>query len=510
MQLRPYQIDGINQVASKYAKGETRIIYQLPTGAGKTVTFAALIERYLKAKNKETVVCVHRLELLKQTQRTLMRDFKIPSELIVANKKYINKSKVYIGMVETLNNRLKKNANWGHNIGLVIIDEVHIGNFKKLYDYFPNALIIGTTATPISASKKTPLKKFFTDIVTGPQIMELIKSGSLAPNITYSLKGIEPKKFGIKGGEYKQDVMAQEYSRSKNVHNTLAAFRKHCNNEKTIIFNVNINHSKLVTQTFVNAGYNCRHLDGTESSETRTDTFNWFKNTPDAILCNVGVATTGYDEPTIRNVIINKSTMSVNLWLQMTGRGSRMSPGKNFFRIIDMGANAKAHGDWSIDRDWADIFMNPDKPSKGGGIPPMKECDSCDALIHLRTMVCPHCSHVHVVQENYDMIKPDFEVLVSRINVERYHKETVEQGHKTFKTFFKILNTSITILKHKTAGIDVKYSDLDDAFNTFESKVKEWCKLSGVTYNKRIKDFTVQNWKKEIKYIFANKSKSLS
>ncbi len=503
IKLRPYQEDGINNIAHKYGQGIRRIVFQMPTGSGKSLTFAGLIHRYIQRYHKSALICVHREELLNQSRVSLYNGFKINSETIVAGKSHLRKSQVYVAMVETLNNRLKKHEQWADHIGLVIVDEAHVGNHKKIYDYFPNALIIGFTATPLAASKKDPLKNHFDDIVTGPQISELIDNHSLCPNMTYSLKGIEPKKFGIKRGEYDQTQMANEYSRSKNVHNTVAAYRRHCNNEKTIIFNVNIDHSKLVCQAFIDNGYNCKHIDGSEDKVSRAKIFQWFKNTPDAILCNVGVATTGFDEPTIKNVIVNKSTLSLPLFLQMTGRASRPAPGKDFFRIIDMGANAKMHGDWSLDRNWNDIFFYPDRPSKGGGVPPMKECDSCEALLHTRTMTCPHCGHIHEVTESYDMVAPDFELLVSRINVKKYHDEATERGHKPFKPFFDILNTSVTILKHRTNGMDLNYSDMEDAFKSFEVKVGEWCKLDGRPFGKSIKKFAKEQWMKKVSEMYG-------
>lgn len=192
-ELRQYQTTGINKLAHKFSLGILRIIFQLATGGGKTVTFAGLIHRYLSKQQKKVLILVHREELLQQAYKTLFQWYGITAAPITANINYLPNVMVYVAMVETANNRLKKNPNYFGNIGLVIVDECHIGNFKKLYDYFKTALIIGFTATPISSSKKDPLKNHFQDIVCGIDIPELIESGSLVPNRTIHIKNIDRK-----------------------------------------------------------------------------------------------------------------------------------------------------------------------------------------------------------------------------------------------------------------------------------------------------------------------------
>lgn len=282
-----------------------------------TITFAALIARYLEKFPKSIVVCVHREELLDQTRKTLYNGFGIDSEAIKAGRKHIPQSRVYVAMVETINNMLKNRPIWAAHIGCLVVDEVHIANFNKLYDYFDKSLIIGFTATPIAASKKDPLKNYYDQIVVGPQIEELIDMGSLCENITYGIKGIDTKKFGVKRGEFDNEVMGSEFSKSKNVQNCVDKYLEKGEGKKAIVFNCNVVHSKLVTQAFVDAGLNAKHLDGSEPKETRKKIFEWFSNEDDAILNNIAVATTGFDEPSIRNVVVNRSTMSLPLFLQM-------------------------------------------------------------------------------------------------------------------------------------------------------------------------------------------------
>ena len=69
--LRDYQLDSINKISLNFKNGIKRQILQLPTGAGKTITFAALVKRFISVFNKQVVICVHREELLSQTRSAL-------------------------------------------------------------------------------------------------------------------------------------------------------------------------------------------------------------------------------------------------------------------------------------------------------------------------------------------------------------------------------------------------------------------------------------------------------
>jgi type I site-specific restriction endonuclease len=87
----------------------------------------------------------------------------------------------------------------------------------------------------------------------------------------------------------------------------------------------------------------------------------WFKDTPDAILTSVGILTTGFDEPTVETIILNRATRSLTLYHQMIGRGSRRLPNKSEFKIIDLGNNVRRFGYWQDYINWHDAFRFPDR-----------------------------------------------------------------------------------------------------------------------------------------------------
>jgi len=516
MQLRPYQTKGIDDIAINFSKGIRKQIFQLATGGGKTITFAGLVDRYHRKFTKKALILVHRDELLTQTKNTFQNGFGARCDVITSKKTTANGySKVIVGMVETCFNRIKKQDKIFKDVGLLIVDECHIGNFKKIYEYFPDALIVGFSATPISGQKKDPLNNYFEEIVQGPSIHDLIDLGSLCENETFSLKGIPRASLKIKNGEYDIEDMGTKFSNSKNILNTVSAHQKLCNGEKTMIFNCNIEHSKLVNQAFIDAGYNSRHIDGTEPDNTRKEIIQWFKVTPGAILNNIAVLTTGFDEPTVSNIIINRSTMSLALWLQMTGRGSRPINEwfilnkqneypyklqlKSTFRIIDMGGNVSQHGDWREDRDWYNIFHNPAQVYDSEGEAPVKECKGCGEIIPAQAVVCKHCGHVHERIITYDMIAPEFEKLVDAINVGRIIEEC--EGRKEWAPFYQILGKTVTNLKYRAGGEEITFEIMSKSFEKMENKVKEWRRIKDMPYSKATREFAWKAFSEQISRI---------
>lgn len=509
---------GINKLASKFSMGIHKLIFQLATGGGKTVTFAGLIHRYLSKQQKRVLILVHREELLQQAYKTLYHWYEIAAAPVTAGTTYLPNVLVYVAMVETAYNRLKKNPSYFGEIGLVIVDECHIGNFKKLYEHFHSSLIIGFTATPISSSKKDPLKNHFQDIVCGVDIPELIASGSLVQNKTYHLRNVNRKELKIKNGEFDEVEMGRMFSGTKFVQNVIAAYKQHALGKKTIVFNCNIEHSKKVNDVFLAFGFPSRHLDGESDPRYRKQTLLWFKNTPGAILNNVGILTAGFDEPSVECVAVNRSTMSIPLWLQMTGRGSRPWPGKDYFLILDFGSNAIVHGDWCEKRDWQDAFFNPDKP-KEGGTAPVKECVGCGVMMHAGRKVCLHCGAVNIKPASYDEEVVSLELLDNRapfqVNVEALIQEyahKLKADGEPYKELAVVHEIKRQLIYHIQRVWRVKKMNDAIAFKLvglYQSQVAEWCRLKGKEFTPWLQRATKEWLQMELKRVFKWDTKSI-
>jgi superfamily II DNA or RNA helicase len=278
MTLRPYQETFINNIAASL-RSNSKVVAQLATGGGKTVCFSAICDRFTARNSTDILILVHREELLAQATKAI----RIPTQAVTAGMKSIPHARVYVAMVETAYKRLDKFT----NIGLVIVDEVHIGNFTKVIEHFTSQYIIGFTATPLAARKTNPLRNYFDDIVCGIDIPDLIEQGYLCPELTYSAAQIVDRaKLKMKAGEFDQAQMAAAFKAPKYIETTVNAYKAHSLGQKTIIFNCNVEHSMAVNAAFQAAGFNSRHLDA--DSPDRSEVLQWFANTPDAILNNIG------------------------------------------------------------------------------------------------------------------------------------------------------------------------------------------------------------------------------
>ena len=263
-------------------------------------------------------------------------------------------------MVETLNNRLSEQEFELKNIGLVIIDEAHYNSFRKLFGYFSEQVILGVTATPLSSNIKLPLKDNYNELIVGESISSLVSQQFLSKATTYSYDvNLRSLKIGI-NGDYTVSSSERLYGNYLMQEKLLYAYEEKAKGTKTLIFNNGINTSLFVYDLFRSAGYQVAHLDNTASKKERTLILEWFKKTPNAILTSVSILTTGFDEPTVESIILNRATKSLTLYYQMIGRGSRILKNKNSFDVIDLGNNFHRFGPWgSTNLDWQRIFKYP-------------------------------------------------------------------------------------------------------------------------------------------------------
>lgn len=363
-ELYAYQKGDIDAIFERLdnAPSKHHLLYQLPTGGGKTVIFSEIVRRYLANNDKKVVVLTHRIELCKQTSK-MLKGFGVSNKIINSKVKELpdqNEFSCFVAMVETLKNRINDEKLHLDNIGLVIIDEAHYNSFRKLLNSFKNAFILGVTATPLSSNIKLPMHQSYDELIVGDTISSLIDKGFLARATTYSYDvGLTSLKVGI-NGDYTVKSSDDLYTNTIMQEKLLHAYTERSLGKKTLIFNNGIHTSLYVYETFREAGYDIRHLDNTSSSEERKDILAWFKKTPDAILTSVGILTTGFDEPTVETIILNRATKSLTLYYQMIGRGSRKLPGKYEFTVIDLGNNAARFGLWSEPVNWQHIFKSPE------------------------------------------------------------------------------------------------------------------------------------------------------
>ena len=146
--LYDYQLRDLEQIFKELRDlpDGSNLLYQLPTGGGKTVIFSEITRRYIEQTGKKVVVLTHRIELSRQTSK-MLHGFGVSNKVINSEVKELidqDDYKCFVAMVETLNNRLQEGKVKINDIGLVIIDEAHYNSFRKLFKYFDKATILGS------------------------------------------------------------------------------------------------------------------------------------------------------------------------------------------------------------------------------------------------------------------------------------------------------------------------------------------------------------------------------
>jgi len=390
-QLRQYQLDAIQKLRNAIASGHKRIILCAPTGAGKTVIFSEMCRSAIE-KGKTVMIITDRVELLTQSGGALNR-LKILPEYIQAFTTHLNRYSIYVAMVETIYRRLSQPEylELFKRLDLIIFDEAHKQTFSKLMPFVSdNAIVIGATATPYRQGNQESLDKHYTEIVNVIDVQNLIEQGYLAKPTYY---GVEVNLQGIKtrGGDYDAASLGAMYSTSQIYKGVLSNYKRLASGKKTLVFCSNIASSKELCVEFSQHGISIMHVDASTSSAERRNALDWYKVTPNAVLSNVGLFTTGFDEPSTECVILYRATKSLPLYLQMCGRGSRTATGKDSFMILDFGNNVLTHGFWDDPREWS---LKKKEKKKSSGVAPVKLCKDCGALIPSVARACVYCGCV--------------------------------------------------------------------------------------------------------------------
>lgn len=400
MELRPYQIDALPLLRASI-RDHKRTIYVLPTGGGKTVIFSELI-RVAVNKSSRVLAITDRIELFKQTFDSIASAeiMMCPQVVHAKSKMFDKRAPCTVAMVETLARRIKAGKLEGYQPDLIIIDECHKGNFTKIMESFPDTKTIGFTATPIGKHLYT----HYTDLVQHIDIPELIELGFLLPCKAFQMQD-DFDDVKIVRGEYDEGQLFDHFNKTKLYSGVVKEYQKQCPDKKTLVFNVNIEHAHNMNDEFNKAGIRSEVITSKTPMVNRQRILKDFSAGHFKVLNNCSILTTGYDEPSIEVIIVNRATLSLALWLQMNGRGSRpykfidqvgnVALQLENFICLDFGMNHNRHGLWSEARTWA---LEPPKKRKKKDVAPVKACPECDAMLPAPARTCEFCGYIFPIK----------------------------------------------------------------------------------------------------------------
>lgn len=384
--LRPYQQVCINDLRRAYANGARSVLLVSPTGSGKTVTFSYMAQS-AASKERRVLVLAHRRELVAQASETFDR-FGIDHGTIMAGLPMDRKT-VQIGMVQTVARRLQIIA----PPDFIIFDESHhvlASQYRKVIDHFPNAKILGVTATPQRTDGRG-LGDVFEAMVLGPSVSDLIEIAALSKYRLFC----PPQHFDLSGiktmaGDYHRAELIKEIDRSVVTGDAVDHYIKN-KVGRAIAFCVSVEHARHVAKQFAAAGIKAAAVDGGMSNEERHMAMSSFQDGDTRVLCSCDLISEGYDVPAVEAAILLRPTKSVIIYLQQVGRVLRPFPGKDHALIMDHAGNSLRHGlpdenrKWSLDG-WKKA--NGHKVDRGLMV---RHCKRCFMVYETKYDHCPSC-----------------------------------------------------------------------------------------------------------------------
>lgn len=381
--LRDYQREGIEKILDAWRNGARSVLCVSPTGSGKTTLFTSLAHQIAP---KPTLINVHRRELAIQATNRL-REFGVEFGLIMSGEDRKPYAPVQVASVPTLVKRLGQ----APRAVLVVNDEAHLSTantWRQVLATYPNARILGVTATPWRLSGK-PLASQYDAVVVVASPSDLRRQGHLCDYVGFSYKTPDLSKVKTTAGDYNEKQSAAAMSQGLIVDNVVDEWGKHARHLSTVVFNVTVEHSRAVTARFKAAGISAEHLDGETPLEQRKAILRRVEEGRTMVLCNVGVAVEGLDIPRLKCCVMNRPTKSLARAIQCMGRVRRPWNGV-VARIHDHAFVIKLHGLPDAERDYM-LNAKPERP------PSLTQCDVCFALY--QGDVCPACSHVNATKE---------------------------------------------------------------------------------------------------------------
>lgn len=359
-ELRPYQVDVVQKCRDQFAAGVRRILLVAPTGSGKTVISAEMVKTALE-KNRRALFLVHRRELLNQAANKL-HAVGIDSGVIAAGFEPRPGQLVQVASISTLHVRAMRTAKiYLPHADLVVVDEAHhcrAKSWRDILDAYPNAAIVGLTATPCRGDGRG-LGEIFQTLVECPNVSELVKMGFLVGTRVYAPPPPDLSGVKITAGDYNEKGLAEVMNTGQLVGDVVMHWQRHGEGRKTLVYAVDVAHSMHIRDEFNRAGISAGHIDGTTPAEERDAILSQLRSGVLDVVSNCQVLTEGFDAPDVGCIILARPTKSFGMYRQIVGRGLRPSPDKadGMCIVIDHAGATLEHGfvdepvEWDLKED---------------------------------------------------------------------------------------------------------------------------------------------------------------
>ncbi len=345
LKLRSYQNDAIEAI-NKTFKNEFRQYVEMPTGSGKTITFLS----YARKHHKNILIIVPSQQLLHQVVESALLLYE-PWEISRKGAGYNEECAfLHVCIINSIRgDYLDYLAKEKHD--LIIIDEAHHSQSPSYQRLIKNKLnfhleksmrFLGVTATPDRADGKL-LDEILYKCSFKLNVKDLIKQKHLSDIEGYSVKTkIDLSEIDDRNGDFSLFQLYNKLCIESRNNMIVDLCCNDMKNRKTLIFCINIKHSKEINSLLQKKGIASAHIDGTKKNNSRESILDSFRKDEISVLTNCQLLTEGFDEPSIDGIILARPTRSIALFNQMIGRGLRNFPGKKNCKIIDVVDNHKS------------------------------------------------------------------------------------------------------------------------------------------------------------------------
>lgn len=336
---RPYQTEALKALTASFKK-HNRVILALPTGSGKTFVAAKWICDHVLSAGGKVAWVAHRTELLDQAHATFLKI--LPPSMANSITWWAGgKEKNPYGKIVLVSIAASRGFP-DLSFDLLVIDEAH-HEPANTYQTFQSSITfkksLGLTATPKRLDEKI---LGYDDIAYQKTFMSLVKEKWLSCPVP-----VLPQTGMCFELETRMDDFSEESLSSLDTDNRNTFIVEHWYDNKskygkTLVFALNRDHARRLESCFKEKCNNTRVeyiVSGDGNFSERQRKVSLFRNGNIDVLINCKIFTEGFDCPDVKTVFITRPTLSVSLYLQMIGRGTRVTSNKTSFYLVDFQDN---------------------------------------------------------------------------------------------------------------------------------------------------------------------------
>lgn len=341
MELRPYQQEAKEAVFDEWEKVSKTLVV-LPTGCGKTIVFAKIAEECVR-RGKRVLILAHRGELLEQASDKIAKATGLRCAVEKAEESCLGSwYRITVGSVQSMQ-REKRLARFSESyFETIIIDEAHhciSDGYQKVLQHFPDAKVLGVTATPDRGDMQN-LGQYFETLAYEYTLPKAIKEGYLSPikALTIPLK-LDLSGVSVQAGDFKSGEIATALD--PYLYQIADEMEKYCKERKTVVFLPLVKTSQKFRDILSEKGFQAAEVNG--ESKDRSEILEAFDKGKYNVLCNSMLLTEGWDCPSVDCVVVLRPTKVRSLYSQMVGRGTRLYLGKDHLLLLDFLWHTERH-----------------------------------------------------------------------------------------------------------------------------------------------------------------------